>query len=169
MIPSWQIKDQAGETFHAYVRASQAFMTIENQLGTEKMNQAWNLFARRWSGKHPSPWDLFAIFSEVAGEDLNWLLYPWYYQFAYSDLAIESFDPGKGIAVIGNRGGLPLPVYLTVQYSDGSTEEIYMKPDAFRSSSLCQVKINRAEDVESLEMGNRYFLDGDLTNNKWSK
>ncbi|TFH39086.1 MAG: hypothetical protein E4G95_02050, partial [Bacteroidia bacterium] len=82
MIPSWQVKDQAGETFHAYVRSSQAFMTIENQLGTEKMNQAWKLFAQRWNGKHPSPWDLFATFSEVAGEDLSWLLYPWYYKFA---------------------------------------------------------------------------------------
>ena len=54
----------------------------------EIMNKAWNIFAEKWSGKHPSPWDLFAIFSEAYGQNLDWLIYPWYYEFSSADLAI---------------------------------------------------------------------------------
>jgi len=169
MIPSWQLKDQNGETFHAYVRSSQAYFTIENQLGTEKMNQAWKLFARRWYGKHPSPWDLFATFTEVAGEDLTWLLYPWYYKFAYSDLAIVSVDLTKGEATVENIGGLPMPVYLSVNYSDGTSEELYRKPDAFKSSARCIIRLDKPGMIESIELGNKYFMDGDSSNNSWSK
>lgn len=169
MTPTWMIKDNGSETFHAYVRSSQAFLTIENQMGAEKMNQAWKLFAERWNGKHPSPWDLFATFSEVAGENLEWLFYPWYYKFASSDLAISDVDIKKGQVTVENTGGLPLPVYLTVKYSDGSTEELYRKPDSFKSSDKCIVDIPRKKGIESIELGNKYFLDRDISNNSWEK
>ncbi len=169
MVPTFQISDQNGETFYAYVRSSQAFLVIQDQLGVEKMHEAWKLFAQRWHGKHPSPWDLFATFSEAAGEDLTWLIDPWYFRFAYADLALVNVDLDKSVATVENIGGLPQPVYLTLEYSDGSTETIHRKPDVFKNSDSCNIDLKRTGDLVSIELGKEFFFDLDLSNNSWKK
>ncbi len=169
MVPTYQFTDQTAETFHAYVRSSQAFAVIEDQLGLEKMNQAWKLFTLRWNGKHPAPWDLFATFSDVAGEDLSWLIGPWYYQFAFADLAITKVDPGNRSVKIENKGGLPLPVYLNIKYNDGTTETIHRKPDIFRSGSVATLKTGGKKEIESIELDHSTFFDADHLNDKWEK
>jgi len=169
MVPSYQISGYNAETFHAYVRSSQAFMTIENQLGAKKMDAAWHLFTETWSGKHPAPSDFFAIVSKVAGEDINWLLFPWFYEFAYPDLAIDSVDTLKGTITIRNLGGLPLPVFLKIKNSDNTTFSITRKPVVFKKTKQCTIKLKRINDIVSIELGNAMFFDKVNSNNRWRR
>ena len=169
MIPTYSIFDGLASNFNSYVRSSQAFMTIENQLGTEGMNKAWKIYTQRWHHKHPAPWDLFAIFEEVAGYDLDWLLLPWYYEFKTQELELASVNTEEGIAVIKNTGGLPLPVYLELEYEDGSSMEIHKKPAVFKSSSEVIIDITDAGNLKSVKLGNPYFFDRNPTNNTWKK
>lgn len=169
MVPSYQISGYYAETFHAYVRSSQAFMTLENQLGEKKMNEAWHLFTETWNGKHPSPSDFFAIVSKVAGEDINWLLFPWFYEFAYPDIAIDSVDTINGTITIRNIGGLPLPVFLKIKNSDSTTVSIIRKPEVFKNSKQCTIKLKRANDIVSIELGSALFFDKVTSNNHWRR
>ncbi|MEA1887434.1 MAG: M1 family metallopeptidase [Bacteroidota bacterium] len=169
MIPTFSIFEGIASNFNSYCRSSQAFMTIEDQLGTENMNRAWKVFTERWHHKHPVAWDLFAIFEEVAGYDLDWLLLPWYYEFKTQELELASVDTEKGTVVIKNIGGLPLPVYLELEYEDGNTKKIHKKPEVFKSSPEVRIKIEDPGKLKAVKLGNPYFYDRDLSNNSWSK
>jgi len=169
MIPTYSIFDGLASNFNSYVRSSQAFMTIENQLGAEGMNNAWKIYTQRWHHKHPAPWDLFAVFEEVAGYDLDWLLLPWYYEFKTQELELAAVDNKEGNVVIKNIGGLPMPVYLTLEYEDGTVKKIHKKPEVFKSSAEVTIRIDDSGKLKSVKLGNPYFFDRDLTNNTWVK
>ena len=169
IIPTYSIFDGMASNFNSYVRSSQAFMTIEDQLGTEGINKAWKIYTQRWHNKHPAPWDLFAIFEEVAGYDLDWLLLPWYYEFKTQELELASVDTEEGTIVIKNTGGLPLPVYIELEYQDGSKKTVHRKPAVFKSSTEVNIEIEDAARLSSVKLGNPYFFDRDLSNNTWQK
>ncbi len=169
MIPSYSISGELTETFHAYVRSSQAFLTLENQLGSKSMDQVWKLFTENWNGKHPAPWDFFATCSKVAGENIDWLIHPWFYEYAFPDLAIETVDFDNGTVTIKNIGGLPLPIYLNVKYNNNSVVTVYRKPEVFKSADHCTLKLKRVKDIESIKIGNPMFFDKNADNNRWRK
>jgi len=167
MIPTYSIFDGLASNFNSYVRAAQAFMTIEDQLGIDGMNKAWKIYTERWHHKHPAPWDLFAIFEEVAGEDLDWLILPWYFEFKSQELELASVDNEQGTVVVKNTGGLPLPVYLELEYSDGSKKKIHRKPEVFKKDSEVLIDIENASNLKSVKLGNPYFFDRNASNNEW--
>jgi hypothetical protein len=60
--------------YHAYSRSSTAFYMLYELIGEEKFNKGLQEFAKRWESKHPTPYDFFFTFNEIAGEDLGWFL-----------------------------------------------------------------------------------------------
>jgi len=169
MIPTYAIFDGLAANYNSYGRSSQAFLVIEDQLGTEKMNMAWKTFTERWHHKHPAPWDLFAIFEEVAGDNLDWLILPWYYEFKTQELELGPVDTKQGTVTVKNTGGLPLPVYLELEYEDGSKKTIHRKPGVFKNAPEIKIKLEDATGLQSIRLGNAFFYDQDLSNNKWVK
>lgn len=169
MTPTYAIFDGMASNYNSYGRSSQAFFAIEDQLGTEKMNIAWKTFTERWHHKHPAPWDLFAIFEEVAGYDLDWLILPWYYEFKTQELELGPVDTKNGSVTVKNTGGLPLPVYLELEYEDGNKKTIHRKPEVFKDATEVKIKIEDASRLKSIKLGNPYFYEQDLSNNNWAK
>ncbi len=169
MISTYSIFDGAASNFNSYVRSAQAFMTIEDQLGTEAMNRAWKIFTERWHHKHPAPWDLFAIFEEIAGEDLDWLILPWYFRFKSQEMELSAVDTEAGQIKVTNTGGLPLPVYLELEYIDGSSVKIHRKPEIFRKTKEAIIEYDNTENLSSVRLGNPYFFDRDVSNNHWER
>ncbi|MEE4214119.1 MAG: hypothetical protein V2I34_03570, partial [Bacteroidales bacterium] len=169
MTPTYAIFDGMASNYNSYGRSSQAFFAIEDQLGTEKMNIAWKTFTERWHHKHPAPWDLFAIFEEVAGYDLDWLILPWYYEFKTQELELGPVDTKNGSVTVKNTGGLPLPVYLELEYEDGNKKTIHRKPEVFKDALEAKIKIEDASRLKSIKLGNPYFYEQDLSNNNWAK
>lgn len=111
--------------FHAYNRPSVAFYLLYNYLGKEKFVKGLQLFTERWNGKHPTPYDFFFTFNEIAGEDLAWFWKTWFFEIGYADLAISRIDYTDNMKVIvniENKTGFPVPVYLTAVYKDGKTK-----------------------------------------------
>lgn len=169
MIPTYSISDGMASNYNSYGRSAQAFLAIEDQLGTELMNKAWKLFTERWQYKHPAPWDLFAIFEEVANDDLKWLIKPWYYEFKSQDIGIETVDLKKKTITLKNIGGLPLPVNLTLEYEDGTSEQIHKKPEIFKNNCTVNIDILNTKGLKSIKLGGKYFYDMDLSNDVWTK
>ncbi len=106
--------------YQAYSRSSVAFYTLSEYLGADTFDLALQEFSRRWEQKHPTPYDFFNTFNEVAGEDLAWFWKPWFFDLAYADLALEVAN--DHLFTIVNKGGFPVPIYLTIYLKNGKTE-----------------------------------------------
>ena len=118
MIPS--VNTGEAYRYQAYSHSSMAFYVLREYLGKEKFNEGLRLFAKRWQGKHPTPYDFFNTYNEVAGEDLGWLWKPWFFDLGYADLTLTKMNE-RGF-IIENKGGLPVPVHLTIEFKDGRIE-----------------------------------------------
>lgn len=109
----------------AHFRSSVSFYLLFQYIGKDKFTEGLKLFIDRWKGKHPTPYDLFFTFNEVAGEDLAWFWKPWFFEIGYADLAINRIDYTDNMKIIvniENKTGFPVPVNLTAVYKDGKTK-----------------------------------------------
>jgi hypothetical protein len=115
--------------YHAYSRSSTAFYMLYELIGEEKFNKGLQEFAKRWESKHPTPYDFFFTFNEIAGEDLGWFWKPWFFELGCADLALENVSEKKGKKAVKvlNKGGFPVPIKLKVVYKNG-TENVIERP-----------------------------------------
>ncbi len=130
-IPLMVSSINTGEAYryHAYSRSSTAFYMLYKMIGEEKFNKGLQQFAKRWESMHPTPYDFFFTFNEIAGEDLGWFWKPWFFELGCADLALENISKknGEKTVEVVNKGGFPVPVKLKVVYKDGS-EKVIEKP-----------------------------------------
>ncbi len=121
--------------FHAYNRSSTAFYLLYNYLGREKFTKGLNLFIKRWSGKHPMPFDFFFTFNEIADEDLAWFWEPWFFNLGYADLSIDKINISEKETevVIKNKTRFPVPVHLKAVYNDGKIKQFNKKADIWKN------------------------------------
>jgi len=169
MVPTYQIMDPNASTFYSYGRSAMALATISDQIGKDKMDLVWHTMVERWSGKHPQPWDFFAIINEVTGENMNWLIKPWYYDFSHADLAIESVDIMGGSIIIKNVGGLPVPLYITLEFEDREPMILQENASIWKDADRIELDIIADAKIKSLTLNNKKYFDTDRSNNTWEK
>jgi hypothetical protein len=108
-----------------YRQPASALLGLRELLGHETFDRALTEYTRRWLFRHPSPWDFFATFEDVAGRDLDWFWVPWFYGPGIHDFAIEDVEVhamgGKNhiVATVRNEGTVLMPVRLVVTSADG--------------------------------------------------
>lgn len=107
--------------FGSYTRPAVTYYFLEQAMGEEVFKQALRYYMLAWKGKHPSPLDFIRIMELVADQDLDWFFKPWLYNYAYPDLSIRKITDDRQL-VIENTGGLPLPVYLELVFTDDSKD-----------------------------------------------
>ncbi len=120
----------------AYNRPAFAFYQLVQYFGEDKFFAALREYANRWKYKHPYPYDFFFTFNQVLGQDLSWFWRPYFFEFAYPDLGIVSYDytDGQLKVVVKNKGGLPMPVKLTITMPDGSAKTVERKMDVWKDT-----------------------------------
>jgi hypothetical protein len=98
---------------------------LRGVLGEETFFEAYRTFAERWSYKHPTPYDFFNTFEDVAGRELDWFWRGAFYETWTMDHAVQSVEQtDDGVTVIvADRGRLPMPVLLEATYADGRVVE----------------------------------------------
>jgi hypothetical protein len=91
-------------------------------LGHERFDNAFRSYIKTWAFKHPQPSDFFNHMENVSGENLSWFWKGWFYGNGNIDLAIDGVYPyaGKSLVVVSNKGDIPMPVVLEVEFEDGS-------------------------------------------------
>jgi len=96
---------------------------LRGVLGEETFFAAYQEFARRWAYKHPTPYDFFNTFEDVAGRELDWFWRGAFYESWTLDHAVQSVDQtDDGVVVtVADEGLLPMPVLLEATYADGRT------------------------------------------------
>lgn len=147
----------------SYLRPAMAYYFLEETLGNEVFLKALHRYMQTWNGKHPLPLDFIRTFETVCDRSLDWFFQPWFFENAYPDLALKKITQ-SGEVVIENRGGLPLPVYLEVTYSDRSTETLRFAPDIWSErQAVVVIELAKDKKIAGLRLGNDLIPD---TNHK---
>ena len=109
----------------SYGKPALGLRALQGIFGKEKFLEAYREYGRRWSYKHPQPYDLFNTFEDVLGQDLDWLWSSWFRETWTLDQAIASVDVrgSRFTVTIEDKGLVPMPVLLRLTYSDGRTED----------------------------------------------
>ena len=138
---------------------------LEDLLGKEVFNKCFKEFIIRWNGKRPIPHDLFYTFNDVSGQNLNWFWKPWFFEFAYPDLAIGEIT-GDEVTII-NIGNLSIPVYLAITYQDDSKEEVYKTASVWKDGDdRIKLKLGNNKQIKMLKLSDKYVIsDVDTSNN----
>jgi len=94
-------------------------------LGAETFRTAYRTYAERWAYKHPTPYDFFNTFEDVAGRELDWFWRGAFYESWTMDHAIQSVESrgDSTVVTVVDKGLLPMPVLLEATYADGRTVE----------------------------------------------
>ncbi len=164
MIPSVLLDVSMSYQLSAYMRSSVSYAMLQDVLGKEKFKQALQEYMRRWNGKHPVPYDFFFSFNDAAKEDLSWFWKPWYFEPGYADLGIKSVENGQ--ITVARNGNLPVPVYLTVNFTDGTTETVHETARVWQTGAKTFTVAKKfAKPIASVSLGNPQVPDVDGSNN----
>ena len=64
----------------AYYKPATAMVALRGVLGRDLFDKAFKEYGRRWQYRHPSPYDFFATFEDVSGQDLSWFWRTWFFE-----------------------------------------------------------------------------------------
>ncbi len=79
-----------------YGKPSLAYLAMKDMLGDELFKKCLHAYMDRWHGKHPTPWDFFYTYNDVAGKNMNWFWTNWFFTNNYIDLAIDGVKDANG-------------------------------------------------------------------------
>ncbi len=150
MTPTITLKNRDTHFHISYYKAYYAYKVLENILGEQSFKKTLQVYFDRWKGKHPTPYDFFFTFNEVTGENLNWFWKPWFFEFAYPDLAIEKIENNE--VVIENKGKLPIPVKFKVVYEDNSMEYVDETANVWKTTNRIRMATNANKQIISVNL-----------------
>jgi len=166
MIPNNLMAGNYATLRHAsYVKPALTYYFLEQALGRNVYLAALHEFMFRWVGKHPLPLDFFHTIEQVADTDLSWYFKPWLYDFCYPDLSVKKITNDRQV-IIENIGGLPLPVYMEVVFSDGSMMIVEVPLIEWsKNKDYVTALIPGNKAIRSVKIGNSQIPDIDKKNN----
>ncbi|WP_044401156.1 M1 family metallopeptidase [Lacinutrix sp. Hel_I_90] len=93
-------------------------------IGQDNLKKTLKQYFKDWAFKHPTPNAFIRVAEKVSGLELDWYLMDWTMTTNTIDYGVKNID---GNTVTLERIGLmPMPLDITVTYTDGSTESIYI-------------------------------------------
>ncbi|MBX7044369.1 MAG: M1 family metallopeptidase [Ignavibacteria bacterium] len=153
-----------GDAFssNAYFKSAVVYNLLRDYFGKEKYKEILKEYIRRWNGKHPSPYDYFFTVNEASGENLEWFWQPWFFEKGFPNLAVKEIrkTSDKNIIVVENKGTLPLPVELTIKYTDGTSGVISKRMDVWKNSGKeIEISDESGKEIKNVILGNEMIPD----------
>ncbi len=158
----------------SYQRPQQAYFALLDLLGQQNFQRIMTEYMNRWKGKHPGPFDFFLTWNNASGQNLDWFWQPWFFEWAYPDLAIQDVvqeEADKRPVVLVDRiGAQPVPVVLTLEYADGTRETIRLTAAVWKAGKK-QLRIpgETGKKIKSAQLGAKTVPDVDRKNNSWPR
>lgn len=153
-----------------YGKASLGYLAMKDLLGDALFKKCLHAYMDRWHGKHPIPWDFFYTYDDVSGKDLNWFWKSWFFSHNYIDLSIRKVEKThKGYSLtIQNIGGMPAPVDVIVDYSDGTSDTLHQSPAIWQKDLReAHLEITATKKVQSITLDGGIFMDANPADNYW--
>jgi hypothetical protein len=157
----------------AYDKPAKVWYALREMMGAPAFLQAYREYGRRWTNRHPQPWDLFNTFNTVGGRRLDWFWRSWFYESWPLDQAIGAVEVlGRDLrVVIEDRGLVPMPVWLVITRENGVVERLDIPVEVWLSGRRSYVAAVRDwTSVVSVEIDpGRAFPDVDRSNQRWTR
>lgn len=145
-----------------YDRPAVAYFQLNKLLGDELFKKAIYEYIEKWNGKHPVPLDFFNAINETAKEDLSWFWKPWFYEFGYPDLSVESVENVNGniSAKITKLGGIPTNVIVVFEFDDGTVEKVERSAEVWKNgNNSTLIKITSGKNLSKVTVGDKHVPD----------
>lgn len=156
----------------SYAKPGSVLVALRGVLGEEVFMRAYREYFDRWQYRHPYPWDMWNVFEDVSGQDLDWFWRSWYYETWTFDQAVASVTQAAGTTTIAieDRGRVPMPVHLTITYGDGRTEQRTVAVSHWLAGNTSATVNVDSGDVVRVEIdAARSFPDMNRSNNVWTR
>ena len=154
-----------------YDKTAQVLAALRGVLGEATFHRGFREYGRRWTGKHPYPYDFFNTMSSIAGRDLSWFWTTWFYQPWPLDQAVASVETrGDSTAItIEDRGLAPMPVLLAITRVGGAVQRITIPADVWLHGARQYVAhVPAAPAITSIVIDpDGLFPDMDRANQSW--
>ncbi|MBS7230288.1 M1 family metallopeptidase [Flavobacterium psychroterrae] len=112
----------------AYVKGSIFLSQLEYVIGKENVDATLKRYFNDFKFKHPTPNDIKRTAERVSGAELDWYLIDWTETTNTIDYGIKDVvdNAGKTTVSLERIGRMPMPIDLTVEYTDGTSESFYI-------------------------------------------
>ncbi len=131
----------------------------EDILGTERFDEAFRTYIKRWAFKHPTPWDFFRTMEDIAGEDLAWFWRSWVINNYAIDVAVNNIEyneegkPEKGIQVhIENLEQMAMPVTIKVTETNNKITILKLPVEVWQRGSKYSFNVATTSKIKSVEV-----------------
>ncbi len=97
-------------------------------IGKENVLKTLKRYYNEFKFKHPTPNDIKRTAERVSGAELDWYLVDWTQTTNTIDYGIKSVveNTSKTSITLERIGRMPMPIELTIAYTDGSNENFYI-------------------------------------------
>lgn len=108
----------------AYSKGEVFLAQLGYVIGEENLEKTIRKYYADFSFKHPKPMDVIRTAEKISGLELDWYLMDFAQTTNTIDYAVKGVEGNT--VTLERIGIMPMPIDLTVTYTDGSTEDFYI-------------------------------------------
>ncbi|MEZ0128816.1 M1 family metallopeptidase [Flavobacterium sp. LBUM151] len=112
----------------SYIKGCIFLSQLSYVIGQENLDATLKRYFNDFKFKHPTPNDIKRSAERVSGAELDWYLIDWAETANTIDYGIKDVadNAGKATITLERIGRMPMPIDLTVEYTDGTSESFYI-------------------------------------------
>ncbi|MDO7742525.1 MAG: M1 family metallopeptidase, partial [Pedobacter sp.] len=161
----------SGSFTNSYPKPALGYLFVKDYLGDELFTTALHHYIETWKGKHPVPYDFFYSMNEGSGKNMDWFWKRWFFEEGVTDMGIVAVDAvADGYSVkIENKSNKPMPIYLTLNYNDGSTAQLHETIGVWeKGNKQISVAVKTTKKLKKVILGGTYVPDRNTADNSFS-
>lgn len=170
VTPTTELKG-SGTFTNSYPKPALGYLFVKDYLGDELFTKALHHYIKNWNGKHPMPHDFFNSMNTGAGKNLDWFWKRWFFEEGVIDMAIKNVaktDAGYAV-VIENKSNKPLPVDLTVTFSDKTTAQLHHAIGVWETgNSTFNAPVSTTKTITKVVLGSTHVPDKNRSDNTFN-
>lgn len=158
----------SGTFTNTYPKPGLGYLFVRDYLGDELFTKALHHYITQWQGKHPMPFDFFYSMNVGSGKNMDWFWKRWFFTEGDTDLGLTTATATTdGYAIqVEDKSGKPLPVDLTLSFSDGSVEKHHETIGIWeKGEPVVTVNIKTQKKLTKVVLGSTYVPDKIRSNN----
>lgn len=160
----------SGSFTNSYPKPGFGYLFIKDYLGDELFTKALHNYITQWNGKHPMPYDFFYSMNTGAGKNMDWFWKRWFFEGGVVDLGIKSvLKSANGYEIeIENKSNKPLPIDLTITYTDNSVEKVHHTIGVWETgNSSFKTEIKTTKSAKKVVLGSDFVPDKNRSDNSF--
>jgi hypothetical protein len=154
---------------NSYPKPGLGYLYVKDMLGDTLFTRALHYYIQQWQGKHPIPYDFFNCMNTGSGKNLNWFWKRWFIDGGVPDLSLKVKKQSSTYKInVDCKGSKPVPVDVTLNFEDGSTENIHRSIAVWEKARSISFLIPGKKVLKSVLLGSTYVPDVNRKDNTWN-